>query len=112
MARLPRVVVVDVPHHVTQRGNGGWPRQSCRQPRSPPHSISGSGPPLRHHDLGCPTVRDVRIVGTTGDGIMGLVCRPPDLVPIASLTQDLPPGLCYVPTPRLWWDDFCGAPPP
>jgi len=30
MTRLPRVVIVDVPHHVTQRGNGRL-AQTCRR---------------------------------------------------------------------------------
>ena len=34
MARFARVVVVDVPHHVTQRGNGGWPSLSIAPPRT------------------------------------------------------------------------------
>jgi hypothetical protein len=31
---------------------------------------------MRKHDLGCPTLRDFRIVGTTGDGINRFLCRP------------------------------------
>jgi hypothetical protein len=39
--------------------------------------VTGAGPPLHRHDLGCPMLRDVRSMGTTDDGINRLFLSSP-----------------------------------
>src|SRR5271155_2734414 len=68
--------IENAPDSLLRKADGAGPSLMFLARTSAKEAASGAGPPLYHHDLGCPTLRDFRSVGTTDLDAMFTRHRP------------------------------------